>query len=230
MSISVDIQNDVALITMDDGKANVVNFDLMIALNEALDKAEADAKAIVLTGREGRFSGGFDLGMMGSFTRDDSIRLLDRASELVLRLYGGPRPVVAACNGHAIAMGVFLLMSCDTRIGASGDFKLGANESITGMTLPVFAVELARDRLSNLHQTRAMIQAFIYDPKGAVEAGYLDMLVEPDKVVDQAVSVAGQLAKLPGHAYAYQKSAMRKPALDAIRASIGVHPNLQKLI
>ena len=229
MSISVDIQNDVALITMDDGKANVVNFDLMIALNEALDKADADAKAIVLTGREGRFSGGFDLGMMGSFTRDDSIRLLDRASELVLRLYGGPRPVVAACNGHAIAMGVFLLMSCDTRIGASGDFKLGANESITGMTLPVFAVELARDRLSNLHQTRAMIQAFIYDPKGAVEAGYLDMLVEPDKVVDQAVSVAGQLAKLPGHAYAYQKSAMRKPALDAIRASIGVHPNLRKL-
>ena len=229
MSISVDIQNDVALITMDDGKANVVNFDLMIALNEALDKAEADAKAIVLTGREGRFSGGFDLGMMGSFTRDDSIRLLDRASELVLRLYGGPRPVVAACNGHAIAMGVFLLMSCDTRIGASGDFKLGANESITGMTLPVFAVELARDRLSNFHQTRAMIQAFIYDPKGAVEAGYLDMLVEPDKVVDQAVSVAGQLAKLPGHAYAYQKSAMRKPALDAIRASIGVHPNLRKL-
>ncbi|MGB5723900.1 MAG: crotonase/enoyl-CoA hydratase family protein [Parasphingorhabdus sp.] len=227
MSISVDIQNDVALITMDDGKANAVNFDLMIALNEALDKAEADAKAIVLTGREGRFSGGFDLGMMGSFTRDDSVRLLDRASELVLRLYGGPLPVIAACNGHAIAMGVFLLMACDTRIGAAGDFKLGANESITGMTLPVFAVELARDRLSPLHQTRAMIQAFIYDPKGAVEAGYLDMLVKPDKVVEQALGIAGQFAKLPGHAYAYQKSAMRKPALDAIRASIGNHPNLK---
>ncbi len=226
MSISLDIQNDVALITMDDGKANAINFALMEALNEALDKAEADAKAIVLTGREGRFSGGFDLGMMGSFTRDDSVRLLDRASELLLRLYGGPLPVVAACNGHAIAMGVFLLMACDTRIGASGEFKLGANESITGMTLPVFAVELARDRLSPLHQTRAMIQAFIYDPKGAVEAGYLDMLVQPDQVVKQALFIAGQLAKLPGHAYAYQKSAMRKPALDAIRASIGNHPNL----
>jgi len=146
MSISVDIQNDVALITLDDGKANAVNFELMEALNAALDKAEADAKAIVLAGREGRFSGGFDLGMMGSFTREDSVRLLDRASELVLRLYGGPLPIVGACTGHAIAMGVFLLMSCDTRVGAAGDFKLGANESITGMTLPVFAVELARDR------------------------------------------------------------------------------------
>ena len=130
-----------ALISLDDGKANAVNFELMEALNEALDKAEADAKAIVLAGREGRFSGGFDLGMMSSFTRDDSVRLLDRASELVLRLYGGPVPVVAACTDHAIAMGVFLLMACDTRIGTAGDFKLGANESITGMTLPVFAVD-----------------------------------------------------------------------------------------
>ena len=125
-------------------------------------------------------------------------------------------------------MGVFMLMCCDTRIGASGDFKLGANESITGMTLPVFAVELARDRLTNLHQTRAMIQAFIYDPAGAVEAGYLDMLVEPEKVIETALGIAGKLAQLPGHAYAYQKSAMRKPALDAIRASIGDHPNLKR--
>lgn len=227
MSITVDIQNDVALITLDDGKANAINFALMEELNAALDETETNAKAIVLAGRTGRFSGGFDLGMMGSFTRDDSVRLLDRASELVLRLYGGPVPVVAACTGHAIAMGVFLLMACDTRIGAAGDFKLGANESVTGMTLPVFAVELARDRLSPRHQTRAMIQAFIYDPKGAVEAGYLDMLVEPDQVVAQAITIAGQLAKLPGHAYAYQKSALRKPALDAIRASIGNHPNLR---
>ena len=226
MSISINIHNEVALITMDDGKANAVNFELMEALNDALDKAESDAKAVVLTGREGRFSGGFDLGMMGSFTREDSFRLLDRASELVLRLYGGPLPVVAACNGHAIAMGVFLLMCCDTRIGASGDFKLGANESITGMTLPVFAIELARDRLAQTHQTRAMIQAFIYDPKGAVEAGYLDMLAEPDKVVETALGIAEQLAQLPGHAYAYQRSAMRQPALEAIRASIGKHPNL----
>ncbi len=227
MSISVDIQNDVALITLDDGKANAINFALMEELNAALDETETNAKAIVLAGRTGRFSGGFDLGMMGSFTREDSVRLLDRASELVLRLYGGPVPVVAACTGHAIAMGVFLLMACDTRIGAAGDFKLGANESVTGMTLPIFAVELARDRLSPRHQTRAMIQAFIYDPKGAVEAGYLDMLVEPDQVVAQAITIAGQLAKLPGHAYAYQKSALRKPALDAIRASIGNHPNLR---
>ncbi|WP_422344791.1 crotonase/enoyl-CoA hydratase family protein [Parasphingorhabdus sp.] len=226
MSITVDKQGDIALITMDDGKANAVNFDLMEALNDALDQAESDAKAIVLAGREGRFSGGFDLKAMANFKPDDAVRLLDRASELLLRFYGGPLPVVGACTGHAIAMGTFLLLACDTRIGAEGDFKLGANESATGMKLPVFALELARDRLSASHLTRAMIQAYIYHPKGAVEAGYLDMLTAPEKVVDQALAIAGQLAGLSTKAYAYQKSALRKPTLDAIRASIGNHPNM----
>ncbi|MEP3224832.1 MAG: crotonase/enoyl-CoA hydratase family protein [Parasphingorhabdus sp.] len=226
MSITVDIQSDVALITMDDGKANAVNFDLMAALNDTLDQAESDAKAIVLAGREGRFSGGFDLKAMANFKPDDAAVLLDRASELLLRLYGGPLPVVGACTGHAIAMGTFLLLACDTRIGADGDFKLGANESATGMTLPVFALELARDRLSPRHLTRAMIQAFIYNPKGAVDAGYLDMLSAPEKVVEQSLAIAGQLTALSTRAYAYQKTALRKPTLDAIRASIGNHPNL----
>jgi len=226
MTVSVDIQDGVALITMDDGKANAVNFDLMEKLNEAIDQAESDAKAIVLAGREGRFSGGFDLKAMAGFKRDDAARLLDRASELLLRLYGGPIPVVGACTGHAIAMGVFLLLACDTRVGTAGDFKLGANESATGMKLPAFGLELPRDRLHPHHLTKAMIQAFIYDPEGAVEAGYLDMLAEPGKTVDQAVAIAGQLSRFPAHAYAYQKSALRKPTLDAIRASIGNHPNL----
>lgn len=226
MSITVDKQGDIALITMDDGKANAVNFDLMEALNDALDQAESDAKAIVLAGREGRFSGGFDLKAMANFKPEDAVRLLDRASELLLRLYGGPLPVVGACTGHAIAMGTFILLACDTRVGADGDFKLGANESATGMTLPVFALELARDRLIASHLTQAMIQAYIYDPQGAVEAGYLDMLTAPDKVVDQSLAIAEQLAGLSTRAYAYQKSALRKPTLDAIRASIGNHPNL----
>jgi enoyl-CoA hydratase len=120
-------------------------------------------------------------------------------------------------------MGVFMLNACDTRVGASGDFKIGANEAITGMNLPIFALELAKDRLSPLHQTRAMVQGFIYDPAGAVEAGYLDMLAEPEKVEATALGVAAQLAMLPGGSYAWNKNALRKATLDRIRASLGAH-------
>lgn len=223
MPVSLTIENDVALIRMDDGKANAINFDMLAALNDALDKAEAGAKAIVLAGRDGRFSGGFDLKAFATIGADGVAKMLDQGGELLLRLYGGPLPVVAACTGHAIAMGTFILLACDTRVGTDGDFKIGANETINGMNLPIFALELARARLSPAHMTRAMVQAFIYDPKGAVEAGFLDITVAPDAVEAQALAIAGQLAMLPTGAYAWNKNAMRKATLDRIKASIGAH-------
>jgi len=223
MSATVEITNDIALIRMDDGKANAINFEMIAALNVALDTAEAEAKAIVLAGREGRFSGGFDLNAFASLGADGVYKLLDAGAELLLRLYGGPLPVVAACTGHAIAMGVFILHACDTRVGTSGEYKIGANEAITGMQLPIFAMELARDRLSPAHLTRAMIQGFIYNPQSALEAGYFDMLAELDQVEAKAMAVAGQLAQLPGKAYAWNKKSIRKGALDRIRASLGAH-------
>ncbi|WP_373476706.1 crotonase/enoyl-CoA hydratase family protein [Sphingorhabdus sp.] len=226
MSATVEITNDIALIRMDDGKANAINFEMIAALNAALDKAEAEAKAIVLAGREGRFSGGFDLNAFASLGADGVYKLLDAGAELLLRLYGGPLPVVAACTGHAIAMGVFILHACDTRVGKSGEYKIGANEAITGMQLPIFAMELARDRLSPPHLTRAMIQGFIYNPQGALEAGYFDMLAESDQVEAKAMAVAGQLAQLPGKAYAWNRKSIRKATLDRIRASLGAHHKL----
>ena len=223
MSATVEITNDIAHIRMDDGKANAINFEMIAALNEALDTAEVEAKAIVLSGRDGRFSGGFDLNAFASLGADGVYKLLDAGAELLLRLYGGPLPVVAACTGHAIAMGVFILNACDTRVGAAGEYKIGANEAITGMNLPIFAMELARDRISPQHLTRAMVQGFIYNPEGAVEAGYLDMLAEADEVGARALAVAGQLAQLPGKAYAWNKKSIRKATLDRISASLGAH-------
>ena len=226
MSATVQITNDIALIRMDDNKANAINFDMLAALNAALDTAEAEAKAIVLTGREGRFSGGFDLNAFASLGADGVYKLLDAGAELLLRLYGGPLPVVAACTGHAIAMGVFILHACDTRIGTAGDYKIGANEAITGMNLPIFAMELARDRLNPSHLTCAMIQGNIYNPQGALEAGYLDLLAPADEVEAKALAVASQLAQLPAPAYAWNKKAIRKSTLDRIKASLGAHHKL----
>lgn len=223
MSATVTITNDIALIRMDDGKANAINFEMIAALNAALDTAEAQAKAIVLAGRDGRFSGGFDLNAFASLGADGVYKLLDAGAEVLVRLYGNPLPVVAACTGHAIAMGVFILGACDTRVGASGEYKIGANEAITGMNLPIFALELSRDRLNPAHLTRATVQGFIYDPAGAVEAGYLDMTVAAEKVETTAMGIAAQLATLPSASYAWNKAALRKGTLDRMKASLGAH-------
>jgi enoyl-CoA hydratase len=223
MSATVEITNDIALIRMDDGKANAINFEMIAALNAALDTAEAGAKAIVLAGRDGRFSGGFDLNAFASLGADGVYKLLDAGAELLLRLYGCPLPVVAACTGHAIAMGVFILNACDTRVGTAGEYKIGANEAITGMNLPIFALELSRARLNPTHLTRATVQGFIYDPAGAVDAGYLDVLADAGKAEATAIGIAAQLAMLPGASYAWNKAALRKGTLDRIKASLGAH-------
>jgi enoyl-CoA hydratase len=223
MTATIDIQGGVALIKMDDGKANVINPPMIAAINAALDEAEAKAKAIVISGRDGRFSGGFDLQALTGSGPEAASQLLDQGAQLLVRLYGNPLPVVAACTGHAIAMGVFILHACDTRVGASGAYKIGANETTNGMVLPKFALELSHDRLNPRHLTKAIVQAFIYDPVEAVEAGYLDQLTDLDRVESTCIGIAGLLAQLPGHAYHGNKMAIRAATIERIKASIGRH-------
>jgi enoyl-CoA hydratase len=137
-----------------------------------------------------------------------------------MRVYGHPQPVVVAVTGHALAAGALLVLSCDTRVGADGPAKIGLNETAIGMTLPVYAFELAQARLTSAHVTRAAVQAEIYDPAGAVAAGYLDRVVPAAECETVAIAEARRLGELPGPAYAGTKRLLRQPLVDRVLASI----------
>jgi enoyl-CoA hydratase len=220
MSITTDIHDGVATISMDDGKANAVGFDLIAGLNAALDEAEASARAIVLVGREGKFSAGFDLSVLGSGDPQQASRLVTQGGTLGLRLFRSPLPVVAACSGHAIAMGCFLLLSSDLRIGVPGPFKIGANETVIGMTLPVFGQELARARLRPERLTEAIVMGQLYPPDMAVQVGYLDRLSTPEALLPESQAEAARLGELPRAAYKGNKLAMRQSFIDRMAASL----------
>jgi enoyl-CoA hydratase len=209
----------VAVITLDDGKANALSPALITTINAALDRAEQANEAVVLCGRPGRFCAGFDLNVMSGGLA--AMRALVTAgAELVLRLYTFPRPVVVACTGHALAAGAVMLLSADLRIGARGEFKLGLNEVAIQLPLPVFAMELARDRLSKRHFVQAVSQARIYDPVDACDAGYLDQAVEPPILLDTALGHARRLAALPDHAFRATKDRERRGTVARIRATL----------
>ena len=194
-AVTLQIDGGVAVVAIDDGKANALSHDVLGALETALDDVEAsDARAVVLAGRPGRFSAGFDLSVMtaGPAQARD---LLGRGARLGLRLYEFPVPVVFAVTGHALAMGGILLCCADVRIGADGPFKLGLPEVRIGMPVPAFAVELCRDRLSPRAFNQAIQLAQDHDPAAAVDAGFLDEVVAPDDVVDRARAVATELAE-----------------------------------
>jgi enoyl-CoA hydratase len=192
-AVTHDVVDDVAVVRVDDGKANAYSHDLIDALHGALDDAERDARAVALLGRPGRFSAGFDLATMRSGT-DEARMLLQAGGDLCLRLYRFPMPVVLGCTGHALALGAILLLAGDVRVGAAGDFKLGMNEVAIGMPVPRFAVRLAEDRLSNRYRTAAVNLAAVLGPDEARDAGYLDVVVPPDDVEPTVLARAAELA------------------------------------
>lgn len=217
--VTYTLADGVATIAMDDGKANVMNETMLAALHAAIDRAEADQAVVLLTGRPRLFSGGYDVGM---FTRsaDEILRTLNAGGRIVERLLGFPRPVIAACAGHAIAQGAFTLLAADVRIGAAGDFKLGLNEVVIGLTIPHYGIEVARLRLTPPYFNHATTTGTLYPPDQALAAGFLDRLVDPADVNAVARDEALRLTKLDMPAHAGTKQRVRGAALAAIRDGI----------
>jgi len=216
-AVNYELQDRVAIITIDDGKANAISHDIAAGVHDALEQAKSEAGAVVLTGRPGRFSAGFDLSVMTS-SPEAARNLLKAGADIAIEIHEFPMPVVIASTGHALAMGAILLMAADVRIGAEGNFKIGLNEVAIGMPVPKFAVELARTSLSNAAFTAAVNLATVYDPAGAVVAGYLDQVVADDAVLPTALAHAAELAeRLDADAFALTRQNCRGASLDLIR-------------
>jgi enoyl-CoA hydratase len=220
VGVHVEPKGDVCCVRLDDGKANALSQPKIAAVTAALDRAEKEAKALLLLGRPGRFCAGFDLSVMRGGSRDALNGLVRAGMELGLRLRESRLPVVIGCTGHALAMGGVLLMAADERIGARGDFKIGLNETAIGMTLPRSAVEIVRERLAKPYFERAVASAEIYTPEQAVEAGFLDRVVEAGVLESAALQRAGELAVLPPRAYGDNKRLALEPVLERIRAAL----------
>lgn len=217
--VQYSVDGRVATITMDDGKANALGPDMIAALLAAYDRAEADEKvrAVVLAGRPGRFCAGFDLRVLTSGAQH-SRPLVKAGTELFVRNYSFPRPVVAACTGHALAGGALMLLTSDIRIGAAGSFKLGLNEVAIGIPLPTLVRRLAADRLAPTRLTEAILTAHIYDPSGAQAVGYLDEVVDEADVLAAAHARAAKLAQLPPKTFARSKADVRGESIELIKA------------
>jgi len=209
----------VAIVTLDDGKANALGHELIAGIQAALDRAEAEAQAVVLAGRPGRFCAGFDLRVLTS-GRDAAIPLVKAGGTMFMRLYGLRLPVVAACTGHALAGGALLLLVSDARIGAEGAFKLGLNEVAIGIPLPILVRRLAEDRLDTRRRVEATLLAQVYDPAGARDVGYLDEVVSEAALLSRARERARELARLPPRSFATSKESLRRPAIEQIEAAL----------
>lgn len=217
--VAYERDGPIATIAMDDGRVNVFSIEMLRALHAAFDQAERDEVVVLLTGRDGYFSAGSDLKTIAGGP-GPLLEMLTLGATLAERLLSFPRPVVATCSGHAYPAGAFLLLSSDMRIGADGPFRIGLNEVRIGLTVPWFAIELARHRLHPAYFDRTVVNATMYGPHEAVVAGFLDHVVAPDALRRTGLDAAAALAELDPVAHAATKLRARGQALVALRTAI----------
>ena len=198
-------ENDISIIALDDGKANVFSSAMIEDINRCLDKVPTDKGSLIITGRVGILSGGFDLKTISSGDMKAIHEMTSSGFRLLSRILSFPRPVICACTGHAIALGTFLLCCCDFRIGAKGDFMIGANEMRTNMVIPIPILELIRFRVSERHKYRAILGAEMYSIETAVDAGLMDQAVEQEKLMEMAFQKAEDLAAMGHPSYSLTK-------------------------
>ncbi|MCU1717470.1 crotonase/enoyl-CoA hydratase family protein [Pseudomonas sp. 5P_3.1_Bac2] len=217
--ISYQLDDGIATLTLANGKVNAISPDVVSAFNAALDRAEQDKAIVIITGQPGILSGGYDLKVMTSSPLN-AINLVASGSTLARRLLAHPYPVIVACPGHAVAKGAFLLLSADYRIGVEGPFSIGLNEVLIGMTMHHAGIALAKDRLGKAVFQRSVINGEMFDPQGALQAGFLDKLVAPEELQATALAVAQQMKKINMSAHKNTKLKVRKALLDELAEAV----------
>jgi len=196
---------------------NALDLELATAARDAVTHAAADAgcAAVVLTGLPGVFSAGIDTRAVPAYGAEQRGALLRTINQTILALYGLAKPAVAAVTGHALGGAFVLMLACDVRLAARGDFKLGLTEAGAGIPFPAGPLTVVRAELSPAQIRTLALGSLAADPGSDLFLGILDRVVEPDALLDLAVAEARRLASLA--AFGRVKQQLRAGAIARLR-------------
>lgn len=214
MAHSFTVTNGAGRIMLDDGKVNALSSEALTFITDSLAEAAAAGMPVVLSGRPGIFSAGFDLNELGGDTTE-ALALLQRGVDAILAILRHPRPVMTVCTGHAYPMGAFLMLASDLRLAADGPFRMGLNETAINMAVPEFALALARNRLHAGARINVSV-ARMFPPQAACQAGYADIVVPADQLAERAEEELAALCKLNMAAFADTKARLNAQVIQDV--------------
>ena len=217
---TLESKDDVSIITIDDGKANVFSKNMIDDFNECLDNVPTDKGSLIITGREGMFSAGFDLKVISSGDIEKIRDMTLNGFKLLARIFSFPRPVLAACSGHGIALGTFLLCCCDYRIGIKGEYMVGANEMRTNMVIPTPILELIKFRVTQSYKYRAVLGGEMFALEDATKTGIIDEITESNNLMNAAMEKAKDLSTMGNPSYSLTKELFIAEPLKKINDAI----------
>jgi enoyl-CoA hydratase len=222
-------ESDISIIKLDDGKANAFSYDMLFQVNELLAKVPRDSGALVITGREGLFSGGFDLKTLATGDMEKITKMVQLGYNLLLELFSFDRPIVAAVSGHSIALGLFVTCSADYRIAIDGKYMCQANEVRNNMDIPTQIMEILKVRVNKKYFYPAVYHSDAYSVQESIEVGFIDEVVSEDQFMERVMEKAKELATLPHPFYANTKKTAQEDVRQKIADAIEKYENLTGL-
>ncbi len=218
-TIRVEQQNGIAIMYLDKPPVNAVDRRLVDDGMKCLLKLSADKeiRSLIITGSGKCFSAGLDLKIVPYYSPSEQRQMVEDLNDIVLKLYGFPIPTVAAVNGHAIAGGFILALSCDYRIGPTSECKIGVTESRVGIPFPISTIEVLRAELSPSVARKMTLVGRNLSSYEAFENGILDELQQPENILSRAKEVAMDLGAMPRSAYVQIKHQLRGNTIRRIQ-------------
>jgi len=220
--VEVEVDDGVAVWQLNRPPVNAVNNEVLREAEETLSRIEEDdsVRAVVITGTGQCFSAGLDLKEVPHYDRAQQRELIESVNRVIPGIYAFPKPVVAAVNGHAIAGGFVLGVSCDYRVGPRGDFQFGLSEVRMGTPFPIAAIEIPRAELTPRAARMVVLTGRLFDPEEASALGFLDEVVAPERVLPRAMDVARRMAALPPNGFNRIKGQLKGDAIAHIESVI----------
>ena len=227
--VTLSQESDISIIKLDDGKANAFSHDMLSQVNELLTKVPRDSGALVITGREGLFSGGFDLKTLATGDMDKITKMVQLGYRLLLDLYSFDRPIIAAVSGHAIALGLFVTCSADYRIAIDGQYVCQANEVRNNMDIPTQIMEILKARVNKNYFYPAVFHSDTYSVQDSIAVGFIDEVVPEADFMNRVMEKAKELASLPHPFYANTKKSAQEDVRKKISDAINKYEDLTGL-
>lgn len=218
--IDMKLDDGIAVITMDHGKANALDIEFCQAMAALFLKLQsmAEVKAVILTGQGKMFSAGVDLKRLSAGGADYVLRFLPALHALYEAVFFFPKPVIAAINGHAIAGGAVLAACADRRVMAAESGRIGITELQVGVPFPALAFEIVRFAVPSRYLAEFTLGAGTYATAEALQKGWVDEVVDGWELKSRAMRLAKLHAAMSPEAFAQTKTQIRQPVVDALAA------------
>jgi methylglutaconyl-CoA hydratase len=212
-SIKLEISGAVAVLMFNrPEKRNAISHVMISEILQALDEVEAGAaRALILTGAANAFCAGMDLQALKDFRAQSDAEIVAdarRIATLFRRLYGFPKPTVAAVNGPAIAGGCGLATLCDFTLASAGAI-FGYTEVRVGFIPALVSAYVVR-QMGEKRARDLLLSGRIFSASEAQAMGIVNELLESERLLPRALELGQQLAEMSPVALAHTKRLLLK--------------------